>query len=63
MRATIKLSTKGVRDTDWIVSNKDNGFFDNYGTFLTRDQAKLVALAAKQITEDHHGMLFSEDLW
>lgn len=41
----------------------EQGFLDSEGNFLTREQAKEVALESGQISPDHQGTLFSEDLW
>lgn len=39
------------------------GFTDTAGNFLTRDEAKKVAIEAGQIPADFEGTLYSEDLW
>jgi hypothetical protein len=41
----------------------EQGFIDSEGNFLTRAEAKEVALKSGQINEDHQGVLYSEDLW
>lgn len=41
----------------------EQGFVDSEGNFLTRDEAKEVALKAGQIKKSHKGTLFSEDVW
>jgi hypothetical protein len=46
-------------------TTEEQGFLDNRGTFLTREEALEVALAAKQVlikTNPKH-LLFSEDLY
>lgn len=39
------------------------GFVDNSGNFYTREEAKKLALKNGQITKNHKGELYSEDLW
>lgn len=41
----------------------EQGFVDSKGNFLTREEAKEVALRAGQIKKSHKGLLFSEDVW
>lgn len=44
----------------------EQGFVDNYGTFLTREEAYVVAKAARQIRRrcgGDDGVLFSENLY
>lgn len=42
---------------------KDDGFMTDRGRFVKRREARDIALAAGQITEEHRGVLYSEDLW
>lgn len=45
---------------------KDEGFLDENGEYLTREEALVNALANKQVkdeTDIRAGQLFSEDLW
>jgi hypothetical protein len=68
----------GVRHWDMIMRltmaglklkapNAMQGFVDNHGYFVTREQAWEIALAAKQFNPAKHvgpqGELFSEDLY
>lgn len=39
------------------------GFLDTAGNFLTRDEAKEVAIKAGQVPADFQGTLYSEDIW
>lgn len=39
------------------------GFLTDRGRFLTREEAKPVAIEAGQCDPKHKGTLFSEDLW
>jgi hypothetical protein len=39
------------------------GFVDNEDTFYTRAEAKQLCLENGQISSDHKGELYSEDLW
>lgn len=39
------------------------GFVDHTGKFYTREEAKAIALECHQVSEDHNGTLYSEDLW
>lgn len=39
------------------------GFVDTAGNFLTRDEARDVAIKAKQVPADFTGTLYSEDIW
>lgn len=48
-----------VRD---YVEMDEQGFVDDLGNYLTRKQARLIAIEAGQISS-RHGMLYSEDLW
>lgn len=41
----------------------EQGFVDSEGNFLTRAEAKVVALKSGQIKPDHEGVLYSEDIW
>jgi hypothetical protein len=48
------------------IATKDGceqGFVDGMDNFLTREEAKAVAIAAGQIPKDHEGLLYSEDIW
>lgn len=40
-----------------------DGFVDTAGNFLTRDEAKKIAIENGQLSKDHKGTLYSEDLW
>lgn len=40
-----------------------DGFITNERRFLSREEAKQHAIACGQISKDHEGLLFSEDLW
>lgn len=49
--------------TDYVYE-REQGFIDSNGRFLRRDEARDVALAARQIDKTKHkGLLYSEDLW
>ena len=56
------VDIKGLNDIEHI-----QGFVDNYGNFLTRKEAYLVAKEAGQLGPEHMGyedsLLFSEDLY
>lgn len=44
----------------------EQGFIDQFGNFLTREEARELVLTTGQLSEDqvdHHRMLFSEDLY
>jgi hypothetical protein len=43
--------------------NSVQGFVDNEDTFYTRAEAKELCLLNGQITSEHKGELYSEDLW
>jgi hypothetical protein len=47
----------------WPVTQKEQGFTDQDGTFYTREEAKVIAKAAGQIPMDFNRTLLSEDLW
>lgn len=55
------------RDIDDPSGGDKQGFLDATGTYLTRKQAMIVAVANKQIMKPGHptieDTLFSEDLW
>jgi len=61
MHAAIKVIEYKYRD-----AREEQGFIDNNGEFLTREQAFWVALKAKQIrhkTGSNTPVLYSEDLY
>lgn len=39
------------------------GFVDSKGNFLTREEAREIALDNGQLNKKHEGELYSEDLW
>lgn len=45
------------------IRNAEDGFVLSTGRFVSRTEAKQVAIAANQIPSDHVGTLYSEDLW
>lgn len=50
------------RSEDW--RRAEQGFVDQFGTFLTREEACKIAWARGQIDHTHTGgLLFSEDLY
>lgn len=54
----------GRRPTEWLST--EQGFIDQFGNFLTREQAWTVAVNAKQLVGKHvgrQGVLYSEDLY
>lgn len=58
------VDTTGVKYVD--ARNEDQGFLDETGQYLTRQEALVSALANKQVKDEsniRHKMLFSEDLW
>lgn len=44
------------------VHQDEQGFVDDLSNYHSREQARLIAIEAGQVPEDH-GMLYSEDLW
>lgn len=46
---------------DW--ADADQGFVDNYGKFFDRIEAKEIAVASGQVSENEVQRLFSEDLY
>lgn len=73
MRARHGTIVCGVRHWDEIMhgaahgkSGWEQGFVDNRGQFLTREEARPIALAADQIIQrvgGDEGRLFSENLY
>lgn len=51
-----------LTDMNKPVLDSEQGFVDDLGNYLTRDQARMVAIEAGQVPIDH-GTLYSEDLW
>ena len=48
----------------YLGSSGEQGFYNEKGEFLNREEALIYALNFKQITvHDHPRELFSEDLW
>lgn len=45
------------------METSTQGFVDNTEQFYTRKEAKELALKNGQISKDHKGELYSEDLW
>lgn len=41
----------------------EQGFITDEHKFVNRDEAKAIAILSGQISEDHTGTLYSEDLW
>lgn len=41
----------------------EQGFVTSTGLFLSREEAKKLAIKNSQISKDHKGPLYSEDLW
>lgn len=54
MQAQMGIPTKG---------DCEQGFIDHRGVFLTREEAKEVAIQCGQIDKNHDGTLYSEDIW
>ena len=50
-----------IKDPEIVLSSQQ-GFIDQYGKYYSREKARDVAIAAKQVKPDH-GTLYSEDLW
>lgn len=52
-----------LEDTFWPM--EEQGFIDQYGNFLTREQAYIIAKREGQIIRDcnEHGVLYSENLY
>ena len=48
---------------DKPIRQTEQGFIDNRGEFWSRRIAKSIAIEAGQISEEHVGVLLSEDLW
>lgn len=48
-----------------MLSKQDaiQGFMNHRDEFLTRSEAKAEAIANGQISPDHEGELYSEDIW
>lgn len=44
------------------ITDEMQGFIDQFGNFQSRKDARILAIAAKQIKRNH-GTLYSEDLW
>jgi hypothetical protein len=65
------MKSWGLRGFSWKSNETEQGFIDNRGQFLTREEAWLVAETAGQIirrvggdmSEDGVGKLFSENLY
>lgn len=55
-----RQAERGIRS---VGAQVVQGFIDSDGNFLTRDQAKQVAVLSGQIPKTHVGELYSEDLW
>jgi hypothetical protein len=56
---------KATENYGWLcpITQKEQGFTDQDGTFYTRDQARIIAKIAGQIPMDFNRTLLSEDLW
>lgn len=57
------MKSLGVITMEDKPSIEDQGFVDDYGVFLDREQAKALAIQWGQVPEDFEGTLHSEDLW
>lgn len=60
------LMNEAIRRLPPGMYEKEQGFVDQYGNFLTREEAHVVALKANQITQRCGGddnRLFSENLY
>lgn len=55
----VAMGDKGIVDRTGCVE----GFVAKSGTFYSREQAKDVAIASRQISPHHEGPLNSEHLW
>jgi hypothetical protein len=56
---TLRSNSTGER----TLGDAVQGFVDNSGEFYTREEAKELAVKNGQISSDHDGDLYSEDLW
>lgn len=56
----------GLRDEGSKIRFEEQGFIDQYGNFLTREEAKIIARKAGQIIPERDGgdsKLYSEELY
>lgn len=44
------------------ITYEMQGFINNTGMFLSRGEARIIAIAEKRVKKNH-GTLYSEDLW
>ena len=61
-----KLMLEAIRNIPPGTYEKEQGFIDQHGNFLTREEAYVVAVAADQIIRrvgGDEGKLFSENLY
>lgn len=52
-----------VLGLDFPITNQGQGFYLSNGTYLTRTEAKRLALLTEQIKATNFDELYSEDLW
>jgi hypothetical protein len=54
---------KAMTDCGFKVGNWPQGFMTTHGRFVDRKEALKIAIAAGQVKNSKHNILFSEDLY
>lgn len=61
MQYLVKIGQLKDKKNDKVTDDMQ-GFINELGYFLSREDARVIAIADKQVKRNH-GTLYSEDLW